>query len=1152
MRAIPGARMLAIATAIACASVFVALAAPASADTAPPNPTDPVTVAADPLPTVQINGVVWTQAIVGNTVYVGGEFTAARPAGAAAGTNETPRANLLAYDLTTGTLITSWNPGTNGRVNQIVATPDGTRIYVVGSFTTVGGATRYRAAAFDTATGALSSWAPTSNAIVYAVAATNDTVWLGGSFTNMNGQPRLHFAAYSRTGALLPWAPTTENGSVKAMVVNPAGTKLVVGGSFESVNGAPNPGRGLVALDAITGQILPFAVNKVVRNGGSSGGIFSLASDANFVYGTGWTYGRAGGTLEGTFKAAWSDGATQWVEDCHGDTYGVGLTAEAVYVGGHPHYCGNTPGGFPQTAPTWTFYRGLSFSQAVAGVATTDLYGYTNWAGTPAPRLLHWFPEINAGSFTGLNQGPWHITASADGRYVLYGGEFTRVNNRAQQGLVRFANPNVVPSKAGPKFSGAASVPTVLALASDAVRVNWSANSDPDNESLKYEVLRNNVVIHTLTALSKPWSQPSLGFFDGGVAPGATVNYRIRATDPNGNVSLSDSVAFTNTSSGTVTAYQRAVLSSATNYWPLNEPSGSVAVNWATNDPMNFHGTYTRGTAPAVNTGGFSTTFGAGAWAASTVPHTDSRTVSVEAWFRTTTNQGGKIVGFGSSNTGNSTNYDRHLYMQNNGRVTYGVRVGFPGTITSPTALNNGQWHHIVAMTSPAGSQLYVDGVLVGTRTDMNLPRPYTGYWRIGGDSLSGWPNQPSSSTLQGSIDDVATYSIALDAATVQSHNEIGRTGKAVNQAPTAAFTATNATALTLSVDGSTSTDPDGTINSYSWNFGDGASGTGATASHTYTSAGTYAVTLTVTDDAGATGTLTKSVIVQGPNAEPTASFVATASNLSVSVDGSGSNDPDGSIAAYAWNFGDGSTSTGAITAHTYAAPGTYPITLTVTDNRGGTATTTRQVTLVQTVVAQDDFNRVTAGSLGTANVGGAWSGTGAGLSTNGSTGNLSINAGQTLQTTLPGATTSNLDLSLKFALTQPITGSGVYVSTIARQVGADTYLASLRIYPTGVVNVKIQRSGVTLVVTDVAGLTYTTGQQLNLRFQVFGTSPTTLRARVWSVGQPEPSTWLLSTTDSTAALQTAGNIGLIGYLSGSATNPVTIAFDDLLARPVN
>ena len=100
-------------------------ARPAAADTAPADPSVE-TVSAAALPTVQINGVVWDQVIVGNRVYATGQFTKARPAGAAAGTNETTRSNILAYDLTTGNLITSWapvveraGPGDQGRFGRV-------------------------------------------------------------------------------------------------------------------------------------------------------------------------------------------------------------------------------------------------------------------------------------------------------------------------------------------------------------------------------------------------------------------------------------------------------------------------------------------------------------------------------------------------------------------------------------------------------------------------------------------------------------------------------------------------------------------------------------------------------------------------------------------------------------------------------------------------------------------------------------------------------------------------------------------------------------------------------------------------------------------------------------------------------------------------
>jgi PKD repeat protein len=81
-------------------------------------------------------------------------------------------------------------------------------------------------------------------------------------------------------------------------------------------------------------------------------------------------------------------------------------------------------------------------------------------------------------------------------------------------------------------------------------------------------------------------------------------------------------------------------------------------------------------------------------------------------------------------------------------------------------------------------------------------------------------------------------------------------------------------------------------------------------------------------------------------NQAPTASFTATNTNLTSAVDATASADPDGTIASYAWNFGDGGTATGVKATHTYAAAGTYSIKLTVTDNQGATGTTTKSVTV--------------------------------------------------------------------------------------------------------------------------------------------------------------------------------------------------------------
>ncbi|WP_305885110.1 pre-peptidase C-terminal domain-containing protein [Pleionea sp. CnH1-48] len=83
-----------------------------------------------------------------------------------------------------------------------------------------------------------------------------------------------------------------------------------------------------------------------------------------------------------------------------------------------------------------------------------------------------------------------------------------------------------------------------------------------------------------------------------------------------------------------------------------------------------------------------------------------------------------------------------------------------------------------------------------------------------------------------------------------------------------------------------------------------------------------------------------------GTNNPPSASFTDSCTDLACSFDGSGSTDSDGTIASYAWNFGDGSTGTGANASHTYSAAGTYTVSLTVTDNQGATNSTSKSITV--------------------------------------------------------------------------------------------------------------------------------------------------------------------------------------------------------------
>ncbi len=186
------------------------------------------------------------------------------------------------------------------------------------------------------------------------------------------------------------------------------------------------------------------------------------------------------------------------------------------------------------------------------------------------------------------------------------------------------------------------------------------------------------------------------------------------------------------------------------------------------------------------------------------------------------------------------------------------------------------------------------------------------------------------------------------------------------NVPPTAAF---NWVQGTLSVpmiyfDAYASSDSDGEIASYAWDFGDGASLTGMERFpvHNYNHPGTYTVTLTVTDDDGATDSVSHEVKAVGDmpaNHPPTANFAwaqrwdELPDVLVIDFDATGSFDWDYDIVSYAWDFGDGQKDVGPcliIPTHDYALPGTYTVILTVTDDDGATDTVSYELTVVDTI----------------------------------------------------------------------------------------------------------------------------------------------------------------------------------------------------------
>ena len=513
--------------------------------------------------------------------------------------------------------------------------------------------------------------------------------------------------------------------------------------------------------------MLPWAATEKVRNAGASAAIQSLSTDGTSIFGTGFVFGP-GGNLEGTFSADPNSGAIKWIEDCHGDTYGAFSTGGTVYTVSHAHYCGNV-GGFPQSDPWSTNQRfAVAFTANATGTLAHDPLGYFDWYGNASPSVTNWFPELKIGSFTGQNQAGW--TVNGNGQYVTIGGEFPSVNGTAQQGLVRFAVKPIAPSKRAPMLTGSKFMPSLVSLSSGTVRVAFQANWDQDDTTLTYKVVRNSntaAPVFTTTADSTFWNRPMLGFTDTGLTPGATYKYRLYVTDSAGNQVAGDTATITVSNDAAPSAYSSTVLGQgAGTFWRLGESSGATAYDWAGYTDGQVGTGVTRGAAGAIsgdaNTASTFDGTGNGLVSAPSAV-TGPDTFTTEAWVNTTSTSGGKIIGFGNQQSGGeSGSYDRHTYMDNDGHIFFGVYPGGVATVNTTKSYNDGQWHQIVSSLGPNGMVLYVDGLKVASRTDVTSGQPYTGYWRVGGDNLGGWPNQPASNYLSGSIDEVSIYPTAL------------------------------------------------------------------------------------------------------------------------------------------------------------------------------------------------------------------------------------------------------------------------------------------------------------------------------------------------------------------------------------------------------
>lgn len=221
-----------------------------------------------------------------------------------------------------------------------------------------------------------------------------------------------------------------------------------------------------------------------------------------------------------------------------------------------------------------------------------------------------------------------------------------------------------------------------------------------------------------------------------------------------------------------ISAYKNRILADSPSlYYRLNELSGRTVIDSSasavngqySNSGVSYNapGALTRDTAnKAVTLNGTTGVITSGSSTAG------RQTLSTQIWFKTTTNRGGKLIGFAAGNM-NSTGVDRVIYMSSDGKVFFGIDAATKKTISTPNSYNDGKWHRVTATLSGANASLYIDGKLVSTGTTANLPTTASGYWKMGGGTFSGWASQPTSSFFAGSLDEPAIYPTALTASQI-------------------------------------------------------------------------------------------------------------------------------------------------------------------------------------------------------------------------------------------------------------------------------------------------------------------------------------------------------------------------------------------------
>ncbi len=398
------------------------------------------------------DGEIWDIEVLGSRVFIAGTFTSI--ADVAGTTTPLAQAGLAAYDINTGKIDRTFRPTFGGGgVNAVEASPDGTALYVAGSFSSVNGVTKRKVARLNLTTGAaVAAFTANASARATALAVTDTWVYVGGQFLTVNGTSRVGLAALNRTTGVVDPAfnlPISGgigvNGAltVQQLKLTHDESKLLVVHTGRKIAGQDRLAAGLINTG--TKQLLPWRTRLWDDNLARVGGVtrvyaadiapndqyFVLASgsggDAPPISDTAVAYPIAGGDFTEPL----------WISRAFDSIYSVAITEQAVYIGGHFNWLES-----PTAAQPWPGLTNVGYGngQGLSGYGLGDEVVHRDHLGALNPTngtALEWDPGSD--SFEGNKA----MEATTRGLFVGGDGNY---QNGLRTGRVAFYDFNAQPA----------------------------------------------------------------------------------------------------------------------------------------------------------------------------------------------------------------------------------------------------------------------------------------------------------------------------------------------------------------------------------------------------------------------------------------------------------------------------------------------------------------------------------------------------------------------------------------------------------------------------------------------------------------------------------------------------------------------------------